>query len=311
MIEHLRDFRAFLDECGRILTPPGVFIVSSPNKRYYAESRAARGPNPYHEHEFEAAEFRTELDRVFPKVQMLLQNRAECFAFHPAATFWPLDARLDRGDGREDAAHFFVAVCSREQSPTPRSFVYVPRAANLLREREQHIQLLNQQLAQTELWLKETQDERQQLIELHRQQKEELEARNRWAQELDTDLHAAGERVVQLQGELAAEQQAGSAMAAGYEAKVAELDQENRAKTEWAVATETRLTKEIEARCLELAECVRLLDQAEATVTERTQWAQRAEAQRQELAAQLNLIRASRWLKLGRKLGLGPVVNQP
>jgi hypothetical protein len=55
---------------------------------------------------------------------------------------------------------------------------------------------------------------------------------------------------------------------------------------------------------------VRLLAAAEANVEERTLLAQRAQAQRDELARQLNLIRASRWLKLGRKLGLGPVIDQ-
>ncbi len=308
VIEHLSDFRAFLDECARVLMPQGLFIVSSPNKRYYTESRAGKG-NIYHEHEFEAAEFRNELGRVFPHVQMLLQNRTECLAFHPAGTFSPVEARLDGGGGNADDANFFVAVCSRAVDLAPRSFVYVPRAVNLLREREQHIALLKKQLAQTQEWLKQTQDERQQLIEMFRKQKEELEVRNRWGEKLNAELEASGERVVQLQAELAAEQAAAAETAAAYEAKVAELDQENRAKTDWAVATEARLTEEMEEKCLELAECVRLLDTAEATVAERTHWAQRAETQRQELSAQLDMIRASRWLKLGRKLGVGPIVQ--
>jgi hypothetical protein len=64
--------------------------------------------------------------------------------------------------------------------------------------------------------------------------------------------------------------------------------------------------QELEARERELAECVRLLETAEATVEERTLWAQRVEAQRQ---VQLSLIRASRWLRLGRKFGLGPLIE--
>ena len=97
----------------------------------------------------------------------------------------------------------------------------------------------------------------------------------------------------------------------GLETKVSELEEENRAKTDWALATEARLSKEIEDRCNELAECVRLLETAEATITERTLWAQRVEAQREELASQLNLVRTSRWMKLGRKVHLGPVLKQP
>ena len=97
---------------------------------------------------------------------------------------------------------------------------------------------------------------------------------------------------------------------AAYEAKVRELDAENLAKTEWALSTDARLSKELDEKSRELAECVGLLSSAEATLEERTLWAQRAEAQREELAAQLTLIRTSRWLKLGRKLGLGPVIDR-
>ena len=53
---------------------------------------------------------------------------------------------------------------------------------------------------------------------MFREQKEKLEASNRWARELDEKLTAAGERIVPLQDELAA-------MRTGYEAKIAELDQ--------------------------------------------------------------------------------------
>jgi SAM-dependent methyltransferase len=306
VIEHLAEFRAFLNECARVVTPQGLFLVSSPNKGYYTESRAEKGPNPYHEREFEAAEFVSELSRVFPSVRLLLQNRVESFAFHPANSFWPAEARIDGGGGAAEDANFFIGMCSAGPLPEARSFVYVPKAANLLREREQHVQLLESQLARTKKWLAETQTERDALLELHRRQKEELESRNRWAEKLNAELQSAGERVAAVQNELASEQQAAAAVATGYESKVAGLEDENRAKTEWAVATEARLSQELEQKGRELAECARLLDTAEATVTERTLWAQRVEAQRQELAAQMEMIRASRWLKLGQKLGLGP-----
>jgi len=303
VIEHLRDFRPFLKECSRVMTPQGLFIVSSPNKSYYGESRAKSGPNPYHEHEFEAAEFVTELSREFSNVRLLLQNRVESFAFHPANTFWPAETRIDGGGGNAGDANFLIGMCSFGPLPDPKSFVYVPKAANLLREREQHIQRLKTQVEQART-------ERDTLLALHRKLNEELESRNRWAENLNGELNASGERIAQLQQELVAEQQAANVVASGYESKVRELEQENRAKTEWARATELRLNEELEEKCRELSECVRLLETAEATVAERTLWAQRVEAQREELAAQMNFIRASRWLKLGRKIGLGPVIKQ-
>ena len=56
-----------------------------------------------------------------------------------------------------DESHFFVAVCAnRPQTGNP-TFVYVPRAANVLRERERHIGLLREELAEKNQWLAEAQ----------------------------------------------------------------------------------------------------------------------------------------------------------
>jgi ubiquinone/menaquinone biosynthesis C-methylase UbiE len=281
VIEHLTDYRAFLDECARVLTREGLLIVSSPNKRYYAETRAATGPNPFHEHEFEADEFVRELQRVFPNARLLLQNRAESFAFHPAASFWPAEARIDGGGGSAEDAHFFIALCSRGQLPEPKSFVYVPKAANMLRERGLHVEALKRQLAET--------------IDLFRQKTRDLEERTEWAQRLDTDLKTAGDRIVALQNEAAD-------LAANYRAQFARMEHEDQIKTEWA----RKASAELEAKCQELAHCVGLLDAAESSVRDRTIWAQTAEAQRAELAARLEMIRGSRWVKMGRTVGLGP-----
>jgi ubiquinone/menaquinone biosynthesis C-methylase UbiE len=290
VIEHLTDYRAFLNESARVLTREGLFIVSSPNKRYYAETRAATGPNPFHEHEFEAEEFVRELEQVFANVRLLLQNRVESFAFHPAVSFWPAEARIDGGGGNAEDAHFFIGICSAGALPEAKSFVYVPKAANILREREQHVEALEQQLAQVKA-------DREALLQIHRQQTRELEERNLWAQTLDADLNAAGERILDLQQEAAE-------LAAAYQTQVAHMEREDLIKTDWA----RKASAELEAKCKELAECVGLLETAEATVRERTTWAQTAEAQRAELAAKLEMIRESRWVKAGRTVGLGPEI---
>jgi SAM-dependent methyltransferase len=292
VIEHLTDYRGFIDEAARLLTPAGLFIVSSPNKRYYGATRGEAGPNPYHEHEFEAQEFVQELGRVFPQIRLLLQNRVESFAFHPPVSFWPAEARIDGGGGNAEDAHFFIALCSRGPLPEPKSFVYVPRAANMLRERELHVEALEHQLA-------DIKTDRQALLELFRQQTRELEGRNEWAQRLDTDLKSAGEVIVALQNEMAE-------LTAAYQGQLAHMEEQDRVKTEWA----RKASADLEAKCQELAECVRLLDETEATVRERTIWAQTAEAQRAQLAAQLEMIRDSRWVKLGRQVGIGPDLSK-
>ena len=224
----------------------------------------------------------------------------ESFAFHPARTFWPAEVRIDGGGGNAAEANFLIGLCSFGPLPDPQSFVYVPKAANMLREREQHVQLLEQQLARTKKWLAEAQAERDTLLELYRKQTDELEERTRWAETLGAELEALGEVLVErTQNEL-------EALARGYEAKVTELEEENRAKTEWALATEARFRKEIEAKCDELAECVRLLEAAEATVEERTLWAQRTETLRGGTGGPTDHDPRSRWIRLGRKFGLGP-----
>jgi 2-polyprenyl-3-methyl-5-hydroxy-6-metoxy-1,4-benzoquinol methylase len=43
VIEHLENWQAFLMEMRRVLVPTGQFIVSTPNKLYYAETRESAG----------------------------------------------------------------------------------------------------------------------------------------------------------------------------------------------------------------------------------------------------------------------------
>ena len=290
VIEHLAEYRTFLAECGRTLRREGLFVVSTPNKTYYSETRAEAGANLFHQHEFEAEEFIEELRRVFPHVAAMMQNRAEAFAFHPEKAFWPADGRVDGGNGTASDAHFFLAVCSHAPVFEERSFVYVPRAANMLRERERHVIAVERRL-----------DAAREALKL---QKAELEEHNRWAVSLDAEVKSAREHI-ERQERLTAE------MAAGYARAMERLESENVQKTHWARDTETRLTKEILATRGQLAECARLLDVAEALVVERTLWAQNEAARREEAEAVLEMVRQSRWVKFGRTLGAGPALERP
>ena len=127
-------------------------------------------------------------------------------------------------------------------------------------------------------------------------------------------------------------------------AAIASLTEENLRKTSWAQGLEQERAnavdqlgvrgKQVENLEAELAESARRQERAEATIEERTQWAQRlqeelaesdrrlkqaeaATSERSELAtrmngelqqiiAQLEMIRHSRWIRLGRLIGLGP-----
>ncbi|MEQ1946194.1 MAG: class I SAM-dependent methyltransferase [Bryobacteraceae bacterium] len=238
VIEHLDDYRALLKEARRLLRHAGLFLVSTPNKLYYTESRGTEGPNPYHTHEFTYEEFQAALAEYFPHAIVFLQNRMEAFAFYPHATYQPVAASMAGSRGTPDDAHFFLAVCSNAPLPALESYIYVPRAANVLKEREHHIALLQKELATART-------ERDRIIQIHDEQTKHLEQQNMWAKDLDLRLKESGN---------------------------------------------------------DLAAAVKALDNAEATVIERTQWAQR-------LDHQLHLAKASRWLRLGRKLGLGPKID--
>jgi SAM-dependent methyltransferase len=309
VIEHLDNWHDLLIEARRLLHPNGTFLVSTPNKLYYAESRASDGPNPFHAHEFEFAEFRDALAAVFPNVTILLQNRLESQAFYPYATFSPVDAKLESARGSPAEAHFFLALCSIDCPADIRSFIYVPRAANLLRERERHIFLLQAEVAQTRTWLETVTSDRQTLIETHGELKAHLEEHNLWALALDRDHKVALQRISGLQDMVQAEQAKAIEMAAAYQGVVDSLEQENRRKTEWAIETDQRLSAALAQKCEELADTVRLLDQAERTVVERTVWAQDLGGRLQQAEAKLGMIADSRWVKLGRAAGVGPKVG--
>jgi ubiquinone/menaquinone biosynthesis C-methylase UbiE len=295
VIEHLKDYSLFLDECARVLTDEGLLIVSSPNRLYYNESRGETGANPYHEHEFAPEEFVATLQRVFPQVSLLVQNHVRSLAFYPARGFWPADARLDATAGSADTANFLIAVCGRKKTATESAFVYVPRAANLLWEREEHIRLLTQQLADEKRWRAET-------LSLFEKTEKELKERSQWALHLDQDFTVARERIVKLDEEL-------TAMAVCYEARLGELEQELRGvQAEGGAMIET-LKRDLAGRIEELSKCAQLLTATELTVVERTEWAQRTEAERQRLAELLKFVQSSRWVKLGRAAGVGPALE--
>ena len=139
VIEHLDEWKALIEESRRVLAPAGQFIVSTPNRLYYGETR--EDPNPFHVHEFTHDEFREELGRCFPHVMLFLENHADALVF-AGEQFQGIRARLETADQAPDEAHFFLAVCSQWPLHDSQAFVYLPSSANLLREREKHIGLL-------------------------------------------------------------------------------------------------------------------------------------------------------------------------
>lgn len=308
VIEHLSDWSALLLEARRLLSPGGQFIVSTPNLHYYAETRKVAGPNPYHLHEFEFHEFRKELTAVFPSVTLFLQNHVEAISFQPASgsSILAAESANDRIIAQPEASHFFVAVCALTHQTGAPQYLYLPSATNVLREREQHIAKLEDELLQKDVWLNELKAKHAELHSLHQDQAAELVKNTQWALTLQTTLTTSQERNAQLQDELQEQQTAAAAVVEGYEGKVASLEAELAERTERALVLQRQLESQLDAKVTELGACVELLHQAEATVEERTLWAQQLQATVQHLQDTLTTAQGSRWLRLGRTLGIGP-----
>ena len=318
VIEHLEDWRGFLTEACRVLTPGGQLIVSTPNKAYYTESRGPHGANPFHVHEFEFEEFRSELRAVFPYVSLFLENHVAGVTFQPHEQGYTVEARVDAGEPSPEESHFFVAVCAHRPQIGNPTFVYVPRAANVLREREHHIAVLERELAIKDDWLNKAQAdlqefdrEHQKLLAMFRELKEELEKSNHWAESLNEEVMTGRARVVELQDELAREQEQARQMAEEFERDLAE-------KVAWARDAEARLEREIADK----QRAVEALHKTEAERDEGTKWALELQAwgnamqkdmerfrdEVHQLEVLVTMYQSSRWVKLGRKVGLGPAI---
>ena len=283
VIEHLDEWKALIEESRRVLVPAGQFIVSTPNRLYYGEAR--EDPNPFHVHEFTHDEFREELGRCFPHVMLFLENHAEALVFAGEFQGGGIRARLEAADQAPDEAHFFLAVCSQRPLHGSQAFVYLPSSANLLREREKHIGLLQGEVNKRDEWLAAAR------VELDK---------------FDAVQESAKRTIAQLEQENA-----------DRENWAQRLDGELTERTDWA----QRLDGELAGVRAEREKCIQLLEDSEKRVTERTDWAQRELASmrhrsrtppksldgeldevRQELAA----IRGSLAYRVSKRIGIMP-----
>ncbi|MFN0103677.1 MAG: methyltransferase domain-containing protein [Bryobacteraceae bacterium] len=307
VIEHLSDWELLISEARRVLSSGGQFVVSTPNKAYYAESRRLTGPNPFHEHEFDYEEFKHALQAHFPHTLLFTENHADSIVFRPIANGGTpsADVRLDGESASVDEAHFFIAVCAGQMMTGAPAFLYVPTAANVLRERERHIQRLEGELATKDAWLHESQQKHAELVALHAQQTVELKSRNEWALALNDQVKNAGLRIEELQREIMAEHAAAKETVAGYEAEVTRLEQEFASAAKWAQDRDAELLRQQG----ELIKVLELLHETESTVEERTRWALSLNVDVDKLRELLGFIRGSKWVRLGRRIGLGPKVE--
>lgn len=288
VIEHLERWPSLLLDAGRVLRPSGVLLVSTPNKAWYAESRAAAGPNPYHVREFEYAEFKTALEAAFPHVHLWTQNHSDSIAFVPAS---PSSGVFDApADPAPESAHFFLAACSQSPIAETRAFAWLPVTGNVLRERERHIKLLASEIDQKNAWLAESADARAQLQKSNDDLLAELHESHAWAAGLNAELDVA-------------------------RAAISRLESEAAERLDWVHSLEAQI-RDLEAQIPDLRDQIaRQLEEnrvLEQTIDERTRWAQTLDAEVQRLR-QVRLehlaLEQTRWVRLGHELRFLP--NKP
>jgi SAM-dependent methyltransferase len=273
VIEHLPDYRALLAEARRVLKSGGIFLVSTPNRAYYAESRAQAGPNPFHVREFDYAEFTEILADFFPHVEIWTQNHTDAIVFSPASA--ASAAVESSGSADPQTAHFFLAACSDRPIAARPLFAWIPAAANTLRERELHIARLASELATKDAWLNDALARHDSLHRTHQDLLAELERRNQWAEHLNSEIAQRDSAISRLQGEAAV-------------------------RLNWIRDLEDQIARgrgQIEKLNTEL-------------IT-RTEWAQSLDAEIARLRAELDTLLQSRWVRLGKTLHVGPESGGP
>jgi ubiquinone/menaquinone biosynthesis C-methylase UbiE len=217
VIEHLPDQETLMEEVCRVLRPEGILVISTPNRIYYTEER--NEVNPFHVREFDFPEFSAFLKSYFEWVEIAFQNHVSSIFIGNTDSNRAIRCQLEHSVvDSERTANYFVAVCSKTAAvpPTYAPFVYLPAAANFLREKDTHIKLL--QARERELvemvrqqqreydtqnqWCLALNRELQDTQKHYRALDEEFRERTLWAQRLSAEISQKDERIASLQAEL-------------------------------------------------------------------------------------------------------------
>ena len=153
-LEHIEDHEKLLSEVKRLLTPDGVFIVSTPNKTVYTDEPQFN--NPFHVHELYFDEFRELFEKYFKNVKFLGQ-RIYC-----NSNIWPVFAGEDiqtveyvvdknpaefvfAGDDKKIPRYFIAIASDAARDIEDRSSALVDVSNALLNQKDSQISQLSAQ----------------------------------------------------------------------------------------------------------------------------------------------------------------------
>lgn len=216
LIEHLHQQQAHLLELGRVLRPNGFVIISTPNRVFYTQE--SHQVNPFHTHEFDFQEFVSFLKFAFGSVQLYFQNHIGALFIGNPALVQAVTTCLQEGvHDLEATSNYFVAVCSHDKKDQPPvgNFCLLPGAGNLLRERQQNIRRLEEEVGRLDSalirlqgeyedrtrWSLQLEQQVEQRDELIKGLTKEFEGRSRWAQDLSRQLEERDQVLLNLRAE--------------------------------------------------------------------------------------------------------------
>ncbi len=297
VIEHLERWAEMLAEAARVLKTDGQLLVSTPNRVYYHASRSA--PNPFHVHEFDFAEFEAALKKEFRSVRIFFENHTNAITFAPK-NVQGVRTLLEDSNSEAGRANFFLAVCSQTSQYGSPAFLYVPKAGNVLQEREQHIEMVTADLEKVKGELSKLTASSEAAQKKARQDFENLEAefneRTEWAKKVQADYERAVESFAALEadhvpkagnvlqereqhiemvtadlekvkGELSKLTASSEAAQKKARAEIAELQAEIEEKNRWALEVDRAAEKTRQD-----------FENLEAEFNERTEWAKKVQA---------------------------------
>ena len=298
VLEHLEDQIGIVAEIRRVLTPEGVLIISTPDKRTYTDEMGFE--NPFHVHELYLEELEELLRGQFSQIQMLGQE------FQCGSRIWPVDTnkttevtefqvrRHQEGfvvdANKINRPVYYVALAARDQAliPLPPNSLLTD-ADNYIGSRLKRIELeLAERVEEIDCYRQDIEWQKKQISKLETQLQSRDEALE-WRSEL---IRSRESQVLELEEKHDKAQRDLAEQIRSRESQVLELEEKHdKAQRDLAEQIRSR-----ESQVLELEE---KHDKAQRDLAEQIR---SLEEQSNQLSWELTAIKASRGWRLLAKL---------